>query len=278
MKLSIVTINYNNREGLERTIKSVVEQTERPFEYIIVDGGSTDGGVEVIHKYLKYLTKWVSEPDGGLYQAINKGTRMASGEYCLYLNSGDTLHSNDVVAQINSLEYTDDFMEGRAKTSTVGVSTPPPKYTLGTFLHYRNPYHQACLIKRTMVLERPYDESYRIAADLAFNIDKLVIHGCSYRPLDIIVCDYEGGGRSETIAHQDEIDRVYSIIPARIMEDYVASNWLYRFPAKQLQPFLHSLVRSVFLYRCRLILKIIAGKKITNTDRQNIIDRKSGLV
>lgn len=278
MILSIITINYNNREGLERTIKSVVEQTERPFEYIIVDGGSTDGGVEVIHKYQKHLTKWVSEPDGGLYQAINKGTRMANGEYCLYLNSGDTLHSEDVVAQINTLDYTEDFMEGRAQTATVGISTPPQKYTLGTFLHYRNPYHQACLIRRAMVLERPYDESYRLAADLAFNIDNLVMHACSYRPLDIIVCDYEGGGRSETIAHQDEIDRVYSVIPSRIMEDYTDNSWLYRFPAKQLQPFLHSLVRSVFLCRCRMLVKRLMGKTISKNDYQAIEDRKKGLV
>lgn len=278
MKLSIITINYNNKEGLERTIKSVIDQTEKPFEYIIVDGGSTDGGVDVIQKYKEYLAKWVSEPDGGLYQAINKGTRLASGEYCLYLNSGDTLHSNDVIARVNALDYTEDFMEGRANTSTVGVSTPPSKYTLGTFLRYRNPYHQACLIKRTMVMERPYDESYRLAADLAFNVNNLVVNACSYRPLDIIICDYEGGGRSETIEHQDEIDRVFSVFPSRIMEDYEDSKWLYLFPVKQLQPLLHSLVRSVFLYRCKLFVKRICGKHITSVEYQELVDRKKGNV
>ena len=274
MKLSIITINYNNCNGIENTIRSVVEQTEKPFEYIVVDGGSTDGGVDVIQKYKEYLTKWVSEPDGGLYAAINKGTRMATGDYCLYLNSGDTLHSKDVIARINALDYSEDFMEGRANT-VVGISTPPAKYTLRTFLYYRNPYHQACLIKRAMVLERPYDESYRIAADLAFNVNNLVIHACSYRPLDIIICDYEPGGRSETIKHQDEIERVYSQIPSRIMDDYREMRWFYQFPMKQLQPMMHALVRSVFLYRCKLFVKKMFDLPISHAEENDLFDRKT---
>ncbi len=277
MKLSIITINYNNRDGLERTIKSVIEQTERPFEYIVVDGGSTDGGKDVIIKYQEYLSQWVSEHDGGLYPAINKGTRMASGDYCLYLNSGDTLYSNDVVARLNSMDCTEDFMEGRANT-IVGISTPPSKYTLGTFLNYRNPYHQACLIKRTMVLERPYDETYKISGDLAFNVNNLVIHACTYKPLSIIICNYEPGGRSAIVEHQDEIDRVYSIIPKRIMEDYVDNNWLYRFPVRQLQPFLRFLSRSVFLCRCKLIAKKLFGRPITRSEYQDLEARRKGLV
>lgn len=273
MKLSIVTINYNNRDGLERTICSVAEQTERPYEYIVVDGGSTDGGVDVIHKHETHLTRWVSEKDGGLYAAINKGTRMATGDYCLYLNSGDTLHSTDVIARINALDYREDFMEGRANTVN-GISTPPEKYTLGTFLYFRNPYHQACLIKRTMVIERPYDESYRLASDLAFNIDSLVVHACSYRPLDIIICDYEPGGRSATIEHQDEIDRVYAFVPTRIMEDYQNMRWFYQFPMKQLQPFMHMLVRSVFLYKCKLFVKKILGKHISTAEYLDLKERR----
>ena len=89
MKLSIITINYNNARGLERTIKSVICQTFTNYEYIIVDGGSTDGSLEVINKYADHISKWVSEPDEGIYNAMNKGTRMASGEYFNYMNSGD---------------------------------------------------------------------------------------------------------------------------------------------------------------------------------------------
>lgn len=277
MKLSIITINYNNRIGLERTIKSVAGQSEKPFEYIVVDGGSNDGGVDVIRNNIQYVTKWVSEPDGGLYEAINKGTRMATGDYCLYLNSGDTLYSEDVISRINSLDYTEDFMEGIANTIN-GLSRVPPKYSLKTILYNRNPLHQACLIKRSMVIERPYDESYRIAGDLAFNVNNLVLHACSFRPLDFVICNYEPGGRSETIEHQNEIERAFSNIPIRIMEDYEEIRWLYQFPIKQLHPFMHVIAQSVFVYSLKLLVKKMLGKAITPKDYQELEIRKKKLI
>ena len=112
MKLSIITINYNNAEGLRKTLASVEAQTYRHIEHIIIDGGSTDGSVDVIREYEKQnsllsgragvgLTiKWVSEPDNGIYNAMNKGIRMATGEYCQFLNSGDTLAAPDVTEKM----------------------------------------------------------------------------------------------------------------------------------------------------------------------------------
>ena len=90
MRLSIITINYNNREGLRKTIESVVNQTYRNFEYIIIDGGSTDGSVEVVKEYADRISYWVSEPDNGIYNAMNKGVLAANGKYIQFLNSGDT--------------------------------------------------------------------------------------------------------------------------------------------------------------------------------------------
>ena len=100
MKLSVITINYNNRDGLRQTIESVVGQTYRDFEYIIIDGGSTDGSVDVIKEYADKIDYWVSEKDKGIYNAMNKGVAVALGEYCLFLNSGDTLCHPDVLAQV----------------------------------------------------------------------------------------------------------------------------------------------------------------------------------
>ncbi len=91
-ELSIVTINYNNRAGLENTIRSVIEQKAvSSFEYVVVDGGSTDGSTDVIACYRTHIDKLVVERDDGIYNAMNKGTRLSSGKYCLFLNSGDTL-------------------------------------------------------------------------------------------------------------------------------------------------------------------------------------------
>ena len=80
MKLSIITVNYNNREGLQRTIDSVVSQTFRDFEWIVIDGGSTDGSKELIKQYADHFSYWVSEPDKGIYNAMNKGILKATGE------------------------------------------------------------------------------------------------------------------------------------------------------------------------------------------------------
>ena len=88
MKLSVITINYNNRDGLHKTIASVVNQSWREFEYIVIDGGSTDGSVDVIKSFADRIDYWVSEPDKGIYNAMNKGIDVAQGEYCIFINSG----------------------------------------------------------------------------------------------------------------------------------------------------------------------------------------------
>ena len=110
MKLSIITINYNNAEGLRKTLASVASQTYADIEHVIVDGGSTDGSVEVIREYEQSLAsrlsplasnlKWISEPDKGIYNAMNKGIRMATGEYIQILNSGDILAADDVTERM----------------------------------------------------------------------------------------------------------------------------------------------------------------------------------
>ena len=102
MKLSIVTINRNNAVGLQKTMQSVASQSFRDFEYIIIDGASTDNSVEVIKNLEAEFDhlKWVSEPDTGIYNAMNKGIRMATGEYVQILNSADCLAAEDVIERM----------------------------------------------------------------------------------------------------------------------------------------------------------------------------------
>lgn len=95
-QISIITINYNNASGLEKTIRSVVEQTYNEYEYIIIDGASSDKSKEVIQEYQRYIDFWCSEKDSGIYNAMNKGIQKASGEYLLFLNSGDVLNNSAV--------------------------------------------------------------------------------------------------------------------------------------------------------------------------------------
>ena len=99
--ISIITINLNNKDGLKRTIESVINQTKFDIiEYIIIDGGSTDGSVDLIKQYQDKISYWVSEKDTGIYNAMNKGIDASTGEYSLYLNSGDYLYTNDVIEKI----------------------------------------------------------------------------------------------------------------------------------------------------------------------------------
>ena len=96
MKLSIITINYNSAGDLERTIKSVVEQSWSEYEFIIIDGGSSDESINIINRYINRINYYVSEPDKGIFNAMNKGIKKASGEYLLMLNAGDILHNKHI--------------------------------------------------------------------------------------------------------------------------------------------------------------------------------------
>ena len=112
MKLSIITVNYNDAEGLERTIKSVMSQSFKDFEFIIIDGGSTDASVDVIKKYEDKIDYWVSERDGGIYPGMNKGLRQAKGEYVNFMNGGDSYYSPDVLNAIFALNSNADIITG----------------------------------------------------------------------------------------------------------------------------------------------------------------------
>ena len=112
MYYSIITINYNNKEGLEQTIKSVLSQTFRNYQFIIIDGGSSDGSVDVIKKYANNINYWISEPDKGRYNAMNKGIKQAIGDYLNFMNSGDTFHSPTVLEDIAKMNLSEDIITG----------------------------------------------------------------------------------------------------------------------------------------------------------------------
>ena len=99
-KLSIITVNLNNKAGLQKTIESVFSQTFTDYEYLVIDGGSEDGSKELIKKYENKFVYWVSEKDKGIFNAMNKGILKASGEYLLFLNSGDYFYDSAVLDDV----------------------------------------------------------------------------------------------------------------------------------------------------------------------------------
>lgn len=169
-KLSIITINFNDKIGLKKTMQSVFDQTFRDFEYIIIDGGSTDGSRDLIEQSSQCLAYWVSEQDKGVFHAQNKGVMVANGEYVLFLNGGDVLNGNTALEDFISHENFDgDIIYGDYKFEE-GEKIYPDELTSYYFMKTSLP-HQSTLFKK-QVFEKmgQFDEKYKFGADRAFFI------------------------------------------------------------------------------------------------------------
>lgn len=203
MILSIITINYNNRIGLQKTFESVILQTCTDFEWIVIDGGSTDGSKEFLEEHSDKISYWVSERDRGIYHAMNKGASAAKGDYCLFLNSGDRLHSSDIIMKILPELHSEDILSGDEwwvdeyyafkKVNTNPVILTSYRLLVGIL------WHQCTFIKRVRLLEHPYDESLKISSDWEEMFYELIVHKGTYRHLPYIISDFIAGGISENM-------------------------------------------------------------------------------
>ena len=221
MKLSIITVNYNNSLGLERTIKSVISQSFNDYEFIIIDGGSVDNSVDVIHKYEQYIDYWVSEHDGGIYQGMNKGLFHAKGDYVNFMNSGDCFHASDVLDKIFSIDTVADIITG-AHAGSPHPNVGPKGVTMYS-LFTGAVDHQASFIRREVAVRHPYDEKYKIVSDWKFFIQALVLDNCTFYYTDIVVVDVDMTGISNTNITLDHLEResvLKELFPERIVKDY----------------------------------------------------------
>ena len=221
-KVTVITINLNNLEGLKRTAESVIAQTSRDFEYIIIDGGSTDGSKEYIAQ-LPRVDYWVSEPDKGIYNAMNKGIRMAQGEYCIFMNSGDAFFAPDVLDQVIPRLNGGDFYVGQPmlmRDDQMERGHMPDTMTL-EFLLEDSINHQ-CTFTRTAILkESPYNENRRIVADWERFFKEWLFRGRSYHPLDITVAYSYLDGISSTnleTSRKEKAGVIASLVPKDMLE------------------------------------------------------------
>lgn len=234
--ISVVTVCFNAADEIERTMLSVLGQTYPNIEYIIVDGGSADGTVDIIRKYAGRLAYWVSEPDGGIYEAMNKGIAAATGDYVNFMNAGDTFHDARVVETVFSHEYPDNcnVIYGKAQcTYRWGIYIRTPRIEILDICH------QAAFIKLSTHKKMPFDVSFRILADRNFfNIlYRQAPESFVYRPY--IVSDYDGvcgvsaTRKKEVVKEQNRIAgsqpalskivmavkrAVYGILPAELQD------------------------------------------------------------
>lgn len=201
MKLSLITVNYNNKVGLEQTIRSVLSQTYRDFEWIIIDGGSTDGSREVIENLNANpnanITYWCSEPDKGIYNAMNKGVSHAKGLYVNFMNTGDTFYNEHVLE--NMMPYLNegktDVLYGNVSNEYSDhseVKTFPKKISF-RWLYNDTINHQASFCKLEKLKKFMFDETLRIMADRKLWL-QLYVQGCSfmYVPTTMVRYDHTG--------------------------------------------------------------------------------------
>ncbi len=224
MKLSIITINWNNREGLRMTINSVLSQTARnSFEYIVVDGGAPDGSREMIEQeFANRLDRWVSVPVKPIYQKMNMGVRMANGDYCLFLNSGDNLYGNDAIEKAIDQLYEVDLVLGKMIFLATGLlmETHTPVSLLS--LYDSSIPHNAAFIKRGLLLKYPYDESLKIVSDWKFFVETLILDNASYRTIDNIIAEFDCNGissKNRDLSERERQDVLHQLFPPRVLLD-----------------------------------------------------------
>jgi len=199
MRISIVTVVYNNAMGLEKTARSVLAQDYDNLEFIVVDGGSTDETPELLKQYGDRITKWRSEPDNGLFDAMNKGVNMASGDYVCFMNGGDVFCNQTIVSQIvERLQQTDlpDVIYGNILVEKDGAlierAAKEPHNS-----HKMYFCHQSAFTRRSLLLRFPFDAAHRYSADVKF-FKQCRAANARFLNSHLPVCIYDTKGQSNT--------------------------------------------------------------------------------
>ena len=276
MTLTIITINRNNAAGLEKTMQSVLSQTRTDYEYVVVDGASTDDSVAVIHRLASAFgdrLKWISEPDNGIYSAINKGIRMATGEYIEILNSGDSLVAPDVVDKMyDALEekgrpsilygnMLKDFPDGQVKRDKgfAGADITLLSMYIGT-LNHSPAYIRRSLFDRYGL----YDEALKIDSDWKWYLQAIVFGEEKPVYVEVDVTLFDMAGISETnreLARSEREQVLRELVHPAVLADY--AQWtgdIRKMRRLRNHPWAYKLVG--FLERC-----LFKWEKITMKNR-----------
>lgn len=300
MKLSIVTINYNNAEGLKRTLESVYTQTYQEFEHVIIDGGSSDGSVPIIRSYEEHIVtnrfnqktqyplfSWVSERDNGIYHAMNKGIKRASGEYIQILNSGDILAASDVtermIAKLDALNdemsRTDVLDEPHTLNDGVPIlygnmlksydmktivnrdTCGERMYTPESFLYFYNGTlnHDCAYIRRDLFEKYGlYNEQMKICSDWEWYVRAIVLGGEKpvYTNIDVTIFDLNGVsesmGKNAELIKKERREYLEKILPPAILHDYDQ----FAFPILQYQRLKKYHLWGVVYFMERVLFKL----------------------
>lgn len=235
-KLSVITIVYNNATAIERTMQSVLNQSYKNIEYLVIDGASSDGTIEIIERYRDQLALFISEQDQGIYDAMNKGLAMATGDYVLFMNSGDEIYSPDTVAEVFASAPSGDIYYGETEMfdenwKSLGQRRhrAPEHFDWHSFKFGMNVSHQAIYIKKS--LTSPFDLRYKYSADIDWII-KAAKKSSNIVNTHLYVAKYLVGGMSkkkhlESLKERFKIlSHYYGFIPNLINHIFIALNLL----------------------------------------------------
>lgn len=210
MKLSIITVNLNNAIGLKKTIESVIKQNFSDYEYIVIDGASTDGSVYVINQFKDKINYWISEPDKGIYNAQNKGIEKAIGEYCLFLNSGDLLLDANVLINVFQNDADEDLLYGEGifekNDSEISYKYPDENNISFRFLMNTSLCHPSIFFKRKLFeIYGYYNENLMFAADWEFYLLAIFKYNISIRKINIPISKFDLNGFSSDLKNREKM-------------------------------------------------------------------------
>ena len=213
--VTIITVCRNHAQLLERTIQSVESQTWQDKEYLVIDGASTDETMEVIQRHQASITRWVSEPDQGIYDAMNKGVRMAQGEWVIFMNAGDTFASDDTLQgvfgspQDADVIYGDVIKEGHVKKAEAPHNA-----------HRMFFCHQSAFVRTSCLRAFPFDTTHRMSADFK-QIKQLYLSGKTFKQLDFPVANFDTQGVSNTSRSMGLYDNIRVIRETDCLVDQI---------------------------------------------------------
>jgi glycosyltransferase involved in cell wall biosynthesis len=232
--LSVITIVYNNARDIERTLLSVLNQTYEAIEYIVIDGASNDGTLEIIKRHENSIAKLISEKDKGIYDAMNKGLALATGDYVIFMNSGDEFYAADTVAKVFATAPDADIYYGETEMvnderESLGQRRhkAPAKFNWRSFKYGMSVSHQAIYIKRSLV--EPYDPKYQLSADIDWII-RAAKKAKKIVKVDGYVAKYLVGGMSKAKHKQSLLERFdimkrhYGLLPTVLNHAVIAFN------------------------------------------------------
>lgn len=257
-KVSIITINLNNCEGLKKTVQSVFHQTSTQYEFIIIDGGSSDGSKEYIEENSCKISYWISEKDEGVYHAMNKGIVKAKSNYLLFLNSGDCFYDSEVISDFIQHDFTEDLVYGNTCMGSRQCIRRYPEVITFRFLFENTICHQSIFFKRTLFENYGFfNTNFKIVSDWLFYTIAIVQHKASTKYFDRVISNFDEDGLSSINLEKgnDEREKANNLHFNLYIKDYsdlkIAEQQLFEYRSSRLVQWIMKVQTSVFYRQLR---------------------------